>query len=317
MNKEIKIGVVVFSIIAMLIIGLNYLKGLNLLSSNRVFYSVYEDIGGLQVGSPVLVNGYQVGLVVDIQLLVNQDQNLLVTLNLDEKLNIPVNSVSKIINQDLMGTKAISLNLADGIQFLDEGDTLISSIEGSLQDEVNAQILPLKNKAEELISSVDSVMIVITAILNKDTRNDLSSSLKSLNKTFELMSNTMNKVNLVVDNNDDKVDKIISNLESISSNIEDKNSDVKKILTNFSTISDSLSNAKIFNALQNFYNISERLNNKDNSIGLLMNDDKIYKNLERSTKELSQLIEDIKMHPNRYMNFSIIGGSTPYEKQKK
>jgi phospholipid/cholesterol/gamma-HCH transport system substrate-binding protein len=317
MNKEIKIGVVVFSIIAMLIIGLNYLKGLNLLSSNRVFYSVYEDIGGLQVGSPVLVNGYQVGLVVDIQLLVNQDQNLLVTLNLDEKFNIPVNSVSKIINQDLMGTKAISLNLADGIQFLDEGDTLISSIEGSLQDEVNAQILPLKNKAEELISSVDSVMIVITAILNKDTRNDLSSSLKSLNKTFELMSNTMSKVNSVVDNNDDKVDKIISNLESISSNIEDKNSDVKKILTNFSTISDSLSNAKIFNALQNFYNISERLNNKDNSIGLLMNDDKIYKNLERSTKELSQLIEDIKMHPNRYMNFSIIGGSTPYEKQKK
>ena len=317
MNKEIKIGVVVFSIIAMLIIGLNYLKGLNLLSSNRVFYSVYEDIGGLQIGSPVLVNGYQVGLVVDIQLLVNQDQNLLVTLNLDEKFNIPVNSVSKIINQDLMGTKAISLNLAEGTQFLDEGDTLISGIEGSLQDEVNAQILPLKNKAEELISSVDSVMIVITAILNKDTRNDLSSSLKSLNKTFELMSNTMSKVNSVVDDNDDKVDKIISNLESISSNIEDKNSDVKKILTNFSTISDSLSNAKIFNALQNFYNISERLNNKDNSIGLLMNDDKIYKNLERSTKELSQLIEDIKMHPNRYMNFSIIGGSTPYEKQKK
>ncbi len=317
MNKEIKIGIIVFSIIAMLIIGLNYLKGLNLLSSNRVFYSVYEDIGGLQVGSPVLVNGYQVGLVVDIQLLVDQNQNLLVTLNLDEKFNIPVNSVSKIINQDLMGTKAISLNLAKGTQFLDEGDTLISGVEGSLQDEVNAQILPLKNKAEELISSVDSVMIVITAILNKDTRNDLSSSLKSLNKTFELMSNTMSKVNSVVDDNDDKVDKIISNLESISSNIEDKNSDVKKILTNFSTISDSLTNARIFNALQNFYNISERLNNKDNSIGLLMNDDKIYKNLERSTKELSQLIEDIKMHPNRYMNFSIIGGSTPYEKQKK
>jgi len=317
MNKEIKIGVIVFSIIAMLIIGLNYLKGLNFLSSNRVFYSVYEDIGGLQVGSPVLVNGYQVGLVVDIQLLVDQNQNLLVTLNLDEEFNIPVNSVSKIINQDLMGTKAISLNLAKGTQFLDEGDTLISGIEGSLQDEVNAQILPLKNKAEELISSVDSVMTVITAILNKDTRNDLSSSLKSLNRTFDLMSNTMSKVNSVVDDNDDKVNKIIANLESISSNIEDKNSDVKKILTNFSTISDSLSNAKMFNALQNFYNISEKFNNKDNSIGLLMNDDKIYKNLEKSTKELSQLIEDIKMHPNRYMNFSIIGGSTPYEKQKK
>ena len=87
-----------------------------------------------------------------------------------------------------MGAKSISLIIGDATTFLNVGDTLVSSIEGSLQDEVNAQILPLKNKAEELIGSMDSVMMIITAVLNKDARNNLSNSLKSLNKTFALLS---------------------------------------------------------------------------------------------------------------------------------
>ena len=317
MNKELKIGLLAIIAIITLVFGVNYMKGINILNDNRDFYAVYENIRGLKIGDHVMVNGYRVGIIENIDLLVEQNQNLLVTFSIDKEFNISTNSIARIVNQDLMGTKGVSLILGDATTFLEVGDTLSSSIEGTLQDEVNAQILPLKDKAEELIGSMDSVLMIITAVLNKDTRDNLSNSLKSLDKTFSLMSETMLKVDHVVAVNDERISKVITNLESISSNIENSNGEIKNILTNFSLISDSLAKANIATTLQNFNKITTKINNGEGSIGLLMKDDKIYKNLEQSTKELAELIEDIKKHPSRYMNFSLLGGSSPYKKEKK
>ena len=316
MNKELKIGLVAVATIIALVFGVNYLKGINILNDNRNFYAVYENIGGLQVGSPVMVNGYQVGMVSDIDLLIEKDQNLLITINIEREFPIASNSICRIVNQDLMGTKAISLELGDSENKLAVGDTLTSGIEGTLQDEVNAQILPLKLKAEELIGSVDSVMMIVTAVLNKDTRENLRNSLQSLDKTFELMSLTMTKVDSMVDLNDDRIAKVIQNLESISSNLEGSNGEIKNILTNFSTLSDSLAKADVAKTLKNVSGIVAKINNGEGSVGLLLKDDKIYANLEKSTRELAALLEDIKKHPSRYVNFSIIGGGKPYVEPK-
>jgi len=312
MNKEFKIGFFAIVSIIALVFGVNYLKGINILNDNRDFYAVYEDIGGLQVGSPVMVNGYKVGMVSSIDLLTEQDQNLLVTISLDKDFDMATNTVCRIVNQDLMGTKGIALVLGDSDLLIKSGDTLISGIEGSLQDEVNAQILPLKNKAEELIGSIDSVMIIVTAVLNKGTRDNLRNSLSSLDKTFELMSQTMVKVDSMIDINDDRIAKVVKNLESITSNLESSNGEIKNILTNFSSLSDSLAKADIVTVLQNVSDITTKINNGEGSIGLLLKDDKVYANFEKSTRELASLIEDIKKNPSRYVNFSIIGGGKPY-----
>ena len=312
MNKEFKIGLFAIASIIALIFGVNYLKGINILNENRNFYAVYENIGGLQVGSTVLVNGYKVGMVSDINLLAQQRQNLLVTISIDKEFDIPANTICKIVNQDLMGSKGITLVLGDNNYLVNSGDTLIGNIEGSLQDEVNAQILPLKNKAEELIGSIDSVMMIVTAVLNKNTRENLRNSLSSLDKTFELMSQTMGKVDTMVDLNDERISKVIQNLESITTNLESSNGKIKNILTNFSSLSDSLAKADIGTALQNLSDLTTKINNGEGSIGLLLKDDKIYVNFEKSTRELASLLEDIKKHPSRYVNFSIIGGGKPY-----
>ena len=312
MNKEFKIGFFAIASIIALVFGVNYLKGINILNDNSDFYAVYENIGGLQVGSPVMVNGYKVGMVSNIDLLIEQNQNLLVTISLDKEFDIAINTVCKIVNQDLMGTKGIALVLGDTDELVTSGDTLISGIEGSLQDEVNAQILPLKNKAEELIGSIDSVMMIVTAVLNKDTRDNLRNSLSSLDKTFELMSQTMVRVDSMVDINDDRIAKVVKNLESITSNLENSNGEIKTILTNFATLSDSLVKSDIATVLQNVSDITTKINNGEGSIGLLFKDDKIYTNFEKSTRELASLLEDIKKHPSRYVNFSIIGGGKPY-----
>jgi len=316
MNKEFKIGFFALTSIIALVFGVNYLKGINILNDNRDFYAVYENIGGLQVGSPVMVNGYKVGMVSNIYLLTEQNQSLLVTISLDKEFDMAINTVCKIVNQDLMGTKGVSLLLGDADDLVRSGDTLISGIEGSLQDEVNAQILPLKNKAEELIGSIDSVMMIVTAVLNKGTRDNLRNSLSSLDKTFELMSKTMVKVDSMVDLNDERIAKVVKNLESITSNLESSNGEIKNILTNFSSLSDSLAKSDIARVLQNVSDITTRINNGEGSIGLLLKDDKVYANFEKSTRELASLLEDIKKHPSRYVNFSIIGGGKPYVEPK-
>jgi phospholipid/cholesterol/gamma-HCH transport system substrate-binding protein len=312
MNKEFKIGFFAIASIIALVFGVNYLKGINILNDNSDVYAVYENIGGLQVGSPVLVNGYKVGMVSNIDLLTEQNQNLLVTISLDKEFDMAKNTVCKIVNQDLMGTKGIALILGDTDELVRIGDTLIGGIEATLQDEVNAQILPLKNKAEELIGSIDSLMMIVTAVLNKDTRDNLRNSLSSLDKTFELMSQTMVRVDSMVDINDDRIAKVVKNLESITSNLENSNGEIKTILTNFATLSDSLVKSDIATVLQNVSDITTKINNGEGSIGLFLKDDKIYANFEKSTRELASLLEDIKKNPSRYVNFSIIGGGKPY-----
>jgi phospholipid/cholesterol/gamma-HCH transport system substrate-binding protein len=154
--------------------------------------------------------------------------------------------------------------------------------------------------------------MIVTAVLNKDTRDNLRNSLSSLDKTFELMSHTMVKVDSMIDINDERIAKVVKNLESITSNLESSNGEIKNILTNFSSLSDSLAKADIAKVLQNVSDITTKINNGEGSIGLLLKDDKIYVNFEKSTRELASLLEDIKNHPSRYVNFSIIGGGKPY-----
>ena len=310
MNKELKIGFVALLAIVALFIGVNYLKGLDVLNPSRKFYAKYENIGGLKVGSSVFVNGYQVGMVSNIDLLANENQQLLVTISIEKDFDIPKNSILKIVNQDLMGTKSINLILGDAASFAVDEDTLISGMEGSLQEEVSAQILPLKIKTEELIGSIDSVMTIITAILDKDARENLSNSLQSLDQTFLLMNQTMIKVNQIVDQNDERISSIVKNLEA-------NNDEITNILKNFSNISDDIAKSNIKNLLTSLSAASKKINDSEGSLGMLINDKDLYLNLEKSSKELEALIKDIKANPKRYVSFSIIGGSTPTQQEKK
>ena len=315
LSKEFKSGFIFLLAIVFLVYGLKYLKGLNVFQSNKPYYAIYDDIDGLQIGSSIRLNGFNVGMVNNIVL--SNNNKLLVTLNINSVDSIPKNSICKIVNQDLMGTKGVSLVLGKSDLFAKPGDTLQSGIENSLQDEVNAQILPLKNKAEELIGSVDSLLTVVAAVLNKNTRKNLSNSIKSLDETFSILSQTMIKVDSMVYNNDKRVSKIIINLESITTNLNDSNSGIKPILYNLSLISDSLSNSNIGSLVENINNISNNINSGSGSLTKLMKDDKLYNNLEKSTSELAELIEDIKNNPKRYVNFSILGGTNKsYEKKK-
>ena len=308
LSKEIKIGLLVIISIIVLVWGVNYLKGSNLFDNNRTIYAIYQNIGGLQEGSSIMINGFKVGTVKKIFL--QDNYSLLVELNIEKNIDIPVNSISKIVNEDIMGSKGIALLLGDANVNIEQGDTLNSDIEGSLKDEVNKQVLPLKNKAEELISSIDSVVTVITSVLSKDARESLTKSLESLDYTFNTMSQTMTKVNQIVDQNDERISRIVKNLE-------ENNDEITNILKNFSDLSDDIAKSNIRNLLSSLGEVSKKINDSEGSLGMFINDKDLYLNLEKSSKELETLIKDIKLNPKRYIGFSVLGGkSKSYKKPK-
>ena len=291
--------------------GINYLKGTNIFNSNNTFYATYQNIGGLEVGSSVTLNGYEVGIVKTINLLTQKNNMLLIELSINEKISIPSNSISKIINKDLMGSKGVSLILGDAQVDAIEGDTLMSDIETSLKEEVNKQVLPLKNKAEELIGSIDSIVTVITSVLSKDARESLTKSLESLDNTFTTMSKTMIKVNRIVDQNDERISSIFKNLE-------DNNDEISNILKNLSDISDEVAKSNVKTLLANLDTMSKKINDSEGSLGLLINDKDLYLNLEKSSKELESLMRDMKLNPKRYFNISLLsGGTKKYRAPKK
>lgn len=305
MNKEIRTGIIAIFTIVVLIYGINYLKGLNILDKNRIFHAKYDNIDGLLKGSVISLNGFNVGIVSNISL--QSDNSLLVSVKINEDFDVPANSILKISNQDLMGTKGISVILGNSDLLAKNNDTLIAEIENSLQDEVNKQILPLKNKAEGLISSVDSLMVIFTSVLNTDARKNLASSFKNLDETFVLMSESMKELNKLVVNNEKNISNSIKNFESITGNISDNNESIENILKKMSSISDSVSSKDIGDIIKNLNNITNKISVGQGNLGLLNSDDQLYRNIEKTTNDISILVEEIKKDPKKYFNFSVLG----------
>ena len=305
MNKEIRTGIIAIFTIVVLIYGINYLKGLNILDKNRIFHANYDNIDGLLKGSVISLNGFNVGIVSNISL--QSDNSLLVSVKINEDFDVPANSILKISNQDLMGTKGISVILGNSDLLAKNNDTLIAEIENSLQDEVNKQILPLKNKAEGLISSVDSLMVIFTSVLNTDARKNLASSFKNLDETFILMSESMKELNKLVVTNEKNISNSIKNFESITGNISDNNESIENILKKMSSISDSISSKDIGDIIKNLNNITNKISVGQGNLGLLNSDDQLYRNIEKTTNDISILVEEIKKDPKKYFNFSVLG----------
>lgn len=324
MKAELKIGVIGIFSIFLLIWGISFLKGNNIFENSNEYYSIYKNIDGLESSAPVRINGLTVGNVTEIYFHPNSSGDIIVKFTLNNDIKFPRNSIAKIYNSDIMGTKAVKLIYGNSNIFASAGDTLYSEIEDGLKDEVNKQVLPLKNKAEELISSIDSVMTVITTVLDKDARESLSSSLRSLNRTFSTMELAMVRLDSVIYKNDIRVSNIIQNVESITTNLHNNNDIIARTLKNFEAISDSIAKSNIKSTINNldksladFDKILQKIEKGEGTIGLLLNDKEMYNNLTSASNQLDLLIEDMKKYPKRYLTFSLIGGKKTVFELKK
>ena len=277
MKKYYVIGLLAFFSIVVFFWGVNFFKGSNVFKSKTIYYSVYNNIDGLQVSNPIYFQGYQIGSVTGVSVLSFHSQEILVELNITEDMVIPVNSVAEIYSSDIMGSKAIKIILGNSNQNIQFGDTIKSNIEGDLMSEVNKQILPLKSKLDNMFGSLDNIF--------SENKNSLSGIIRNLE------SITMN-----INQNKESINDVFSNMSNISNSVNSFN--IQSILTDFNT------------SLVNLNSILGKINEGENTFSLLLNNDKLYNNLISSSNSLDSLIIDIGDNPKKYINFSVIGGSS-------
>ncbi|PKQ64224.1 hypothetical protein BZG02_05225 [Labilibaculum filiforme] len=324
-SKDAKIGLVVIGAIVILIWGVNFLKGFNIFSSEQVFYARYERVDGLKKSSSVTLKGYKVGQIKSIQFSSSSADHLLVAFAISDQFKLPANSVAHIESADIMGTKVIKIIPGKGNTFVQSGDTIKGSIEGDLKEQVSMQMLPLKKKAEKLMSGVDSVLTVIQYIFNKDTRDNLTRSFGSIEQTLQKLENASGTLDTIITGQKSHLENIFANVDSITGNLKDNNKNVSSILTNFSSISDSLSASDISQTINNAKTtlkqtneILAKINSGEGSMGMLINNDTLYTNLEAASNGLTNLLIDVKNNPKKYMHFSLFDtGKTVYMDSEK
>lgn len=315
LSKEAKTGILGTVAIALFIFGFNFLKGTNIFSTQRHFFAVYNSIEGLVEANSVVVNGYKIGIVKTISLKPDNSGKIVVEFSVtDNSINIPQNSVAKIISSDLLGTKAIQIIFANDKGMIQDGDTLKSDIEEDLKSAVDKRIAPLQKKAESLISSVDSVMIVVQSVFNESARQNLKNSFESIQNSLQTFERTSKRLDTLVASEKNKLSVILSKVESISSNLAANNEKLTNIINNFSSISDSLAKANITStvnnantALSQASQIMEKINKGEGSMGMLVNNKSLYNKLDSASANLDRLFIDMKEHPRRYVHFSVFG----------
>jgi len=322
LRKEAIIGIIVFVTLTILIWGFNFLKGRDIFRKEMNYFVIYNKIGGLITSSPVLVNGYKVGQVRDINLHPDNSGRLIVNFILDKNIKIPKKSIARIFSSDLMGTKAIEIILSDSRDYCKVGDTLVPQFERDLKDEVNAQVLPLKTKAEDLMSTFDSLLTAFQSVFTDSVRENLRKSFSSIRYSLQNINTTSKTLDDLVTAQSGRIAEIITHINNISGSIDAHSTQLTNIINNLSQLSDSLAKANIVAVFQKVdkslgavNEIINKINRGEGSAGLLINDDNLYRNLQNSTSELNKLLKDIRENPRRYLNFSFI--SFGREKKKK
>lgn len=306
--NETKVGILATVAIAILVLGYSFLKGNDVFTSENTYYATYDQVDGLTVSKPVFVNGYQIGRVSGLTLRSTGD--ILTEFKIDKKYDIPENTIARIASTDLLGSKAIVFELGNASTYADNGDTLRADIQQNIMDKVE----PVQKKAEAVFLMLDSVLTSINNTVNPNFQRNVNRSLASIANTLQTLENTAGQVDGMVGAEKSKISGILTNLESISKNMEQNNTRISAVFANMETITDNAAKldftetmAKADKAVADLQSITNNLNQGDGSLGKLLNDDSLYNNLEDASKSLDKLIVDMKENPKRYLHFSVFG----------
>ena len=295
-KSEIKAGFIAVATLLAFVWGFNFLKGRNVLKETRVFYAEYKNVDGLNKGRPVTINGLQIGSVSDINFLPDMSGELVVKLEIDNPFPFSTNSVFKIYGADLMGAKSLAIIVKEGGEVAMSGDTLRGTIDPSITTVLNDEVQPIKKKLEHLMDALDTTAYNINQLTGGENGKNIGKVIYNLNKNLE----NLTVVSAKLKSNSGAIDSIFHNINAMS--------------RNFKTLSDSLSEVQIASTVNNFNNVLlqfntmlDTVNNGDGTLSKLLHDKELYDNLTATTKELHDLLEDVKLNPKRYVHVSMFG----------
>ncbi len=290
-----------------LAVGFSFLRGSNLLSSDRTYYAIYPNVDGLNVGAPVILNGIKVGQVKNLELQPTHDNTVRAALELEKGLQLGDSTVASL-GGSLLGSKTINLTLGRDSKKFSGGEDLQTTSSAGIAGIAAA----LQARALPLISSLDSTLQHVNGIINKDAETNIRGTLVGAR------ASTVALQQLIVANQAN-INEITRNFAQMSKALNKTTGKLDRIVSNFGQLSDSLRSAPVGPALRNLNStlveaqtslkgVSAALTDKKGSLGKLINDSTLYRNLNATAASSNELIQDLQANPKRYVHFSVFGG---------
>ena len=306
-TREIKAAFIVILGISVFIFGFSFLKGLNIFDSHNTYYTEF-DYNALTSSSPVTIKGNQVGKVADIEYDMKSGRTR-VSFTVDQRLQFSKNSKVRLYEMGLMGGNGMAIILAeDGGPIAKNGDILQSEVEEGLVKSLTSNFSGLSTGLDSTLKKADTLLGNLNVILRDDSDKGLKHAVEELNKTLQSFQTLSASANKLIAQNTDSIAVLINNFNNVSEDLSGLTNDLKDI-----KLSETI--AKLDEALANANALLGQLNNSEGTVGKLLNDDQLYDNLEGATKELEELIRDIKLHPNRYTRI-LSKKEIPYEENQ-
>lgn len=341
-SNEAKVGVLAIAAIIILIFGYNYLKGKDLFSSDNTFYAVYDRIDGLATSNPVQINGFQIGMVEDIFLKPDRSGKLIVKFTVDKEVNLPKSTKVKIVSSGLLGDKAMDVDLGEartlkGLQYAESGDTLQGIVELGITELALEELLPIKGKLENMLTSVDSTLIEVKFLMRstefRTAFNNLGEVVNDLKGTLDNMNGLTANLNEFTERDMDKISVSLSNFQAASGDLQKLTAGLQgtkikfdQVLDNTNTLTKKFSNIELEEmaaqtqaTLAQVNSMMQSIEAGQGTIGKVMKDEALYNNLEDTAESLNSLLVDFQQNPKDYVSFSLIsiGGGKKKDKDKK
>ncbi len=324
LSREVKLSITVLSAFIILIWGINFLRGRSFFEKNSFYYGVYDKVDGLKVSSAVLYRGYGVGQVIAIDFIGERYDRVLVKFFINKDLRIPKNSTALIENADLMGTKALNIIPGDSYAYAVSGDTLIAGTSMGIFAQLNKEIVPLKERAIRLMSSLDTVIMSAQEVFNTQTRDNINQSIENLRNTFSNIERATGGLDRLIASESQTFSSILDNVNIITSNLKNNQDVMNRSIENFRVISDSVrkadlkATADILNCLlRRADSLFSGLNKGEGSLGAFMKNEELYYNLNTAVYNINSLLREIEYNPKRFLHFSLIDFSSGKKKTDK
>lgn len=305
-TNETKIGALATVSIALLILGFNFLKGKNIFEREKDIYAVFPKVDGLSTSDGVRINGFQVGKVTTITETDQELTGVIVGIQITKNIRIPKDSYA-VINVNPLGSTVVNIIKGTDPAFISEGDTIRTIPAEGLISELKNSLSPTLNNVNGTLTSLDSLVEVIGATIDVSTRANLQHSIKNLEASTAAL-NTMLA-------SQSSLNKTLSNVQAITDNIKNDKDTINRILSNTEKFTSNIATLDLQGTIDRLQKtVTElngtlaKINNGEGSLGLLMNDKKLYHNINASANSLNILLQDLRLHPKRYVNISVFGG---------